>query len=54
MERQLWKRVYQMVNDIANGSSVKPAIPQDLVVGERFCCVSGLYFWIYGDLVVLS
>jgi len=23
MERQLWKRVYQMVNDIANGSSVK-------------------------------
>jgi len=30
------------------------AIPQVFVVGAYFCRVSGLYLWIYGDLVVLS
>jgi hypothetical protein len=29
MERELWKRVYQMVNDIANGSSIKRAAFDD-------------------------
>jgi hypothetical protein len=39
---------------ISNGIVHEPAIPQDLVGRLHFWHVSGFYFWVYGNLVVLS